>query len=202
MRIKNERDYVIRVIDYKGNIVSQLKPPKDKRAIVRSAINLVRLYERAKKMKFLTKDLLAAMKAYAETLLSTSQILYLLLRQPLIVKTLKEITTKPIEELEEEVVHYGKVRVHEKERCSLCGVHLVFPAYIVFKHKGKEVKRSRPIGIKCLNSTTERLWNLVEEVKVNWQKVEKDTNQRLKQQTSITSSRSSRPVLVLRHPGR
>lgn len=165
-KIKNEKDYIVKVVDYKGNIIAQLKKPKTKGAIVKLALNLVRLYERAKKMNFLTKDLFHAIKNLAETILSMNNLLYLILRHPYIAKTLKEIINTQIQDLEEEIVFYGKVREHQRKTCSVCGCKLVYPAFIVYKKDGKEVKRSEPIGIKCLNFTTDKIWNLIEEVKI------------------------------------
>jgi len=195
IRIKSERDYVIRVVDYKGNLLSSFRIPKTGKDIYKAMVALARLYERAKKYNFLTRDLFIAIKTYAEALYTRENALHIALKFPTFLKHFREILDTPVEEFEEEII-YGKVREREDTYCSICNTQLVYPAYIVFKKEGKEVKRSSPIGIKCLNRMAEklveyaqrvvesfgntktvpgrRLGNLVGKVEINWEKLRKD----------------------------
>ena len=55
-----------------------------------------------------------------------------------------------------------KERIAEKKICSICSTDLVLPAYIVYRDAaGKEINRSKPIGIMCLNSSLSRFKNLL-----------------------------------------
>ena len=190
IKIRSEKDYEIKVVDYKGNLISQFKMPERKRDFLKAMISLARLYERAKKHNFLTRDLFIAIKTYAEALYNRKDVLYLALRFPVLLKHFREILNTQPENFEEEII-YGKVREHKNASCSICRVQLVYPAYIVFKKKGIEVKRSAPIGIKCLNSLSEKLIELAEkitgkkhegerkidnltEVEINWEKVRRN----------------------------
>jgi len=190
IKIRSEKDYEIKVVDYKGNLISQFRMPERKRDFLKAMISLARLYERAKRHNFLTKDLFIAIKTYAEALYNRKDVLYLALRFPVLLKHFREILNTQPENFEEEII-YGKVREHKNASCSICRVQLVYPAYIVFKKKGIEVKRSAPIGIKCLNSLSEKLIELAEkitgkkhegerkidnltEVEINWEKVRRN----------------------------
>ena len=191
IKIRSEKDYEIKIRDYKGNLISQFKMPERKRDFLKAMISLARLYERAKRHNFLTKDLFIAIKTYAEALYNRKDALHLALKFPVLLKHFKEILNTQPENFEEEII-YGKVREHENAFCSICKVQLVYPAYVVFKKGGVEVKRSAPIGIKCLNSLSEKLIELAEkitgkkhegerkidnltEVEINWEKVRKNT---------------------------
>jgi len=196
IRVRSERDYAIKIIDYKGNLLSAFKLPKTGKDAYKAIVALVRLYERAKKYSFLTKDLFIAIKTYAEALYTRESALRIALKSPVLLKHFKEILDTPIEEFEEEII-YGKVREREDTYCSICSVQLVYPAYVVFKKEGKEVKRSAPIGIKCLNRIAKKLiehaqkitaspsdsknfskkeiGNLVEKIEINWEKIKEDT---------------------------
>ena len=189
MRIRSERDYVIKIIDYKGNLLSAFRPPRNSKDAYKAMIALARLYERAKKNNFLTKDLFTAIKTYAHALYNKESALRLALKSPALLKHIKEIMNTPIEEFEEEII-YGKVREKKDAFCAICRVHLVYPAYVVFKKDGREIKRSNAIGIKCLNQLAERLLehaqivqgthrkklnNLVEKIEVKWDEIKKYT---------------------------
>jgi hypothetical protein len=169
--MRTEKEYLIKIVDYKGKTVGKLKYPKSKKEKFDLIVNLLRLYERAKKYGFLTKSLFLAIKKLA--LASKEAGFHLsLFRYPVLIKHFNEILKLEPENLEEEIV-YGKVREHEHERCHVCGIELVYPAYIVFKKNGKEVKKSESIGIKCLNHLEENILNLVEEIEINNNLLEK-----------------------------
>lgn len=170
--IKTQKDYIIKIVNYKGKSID-LRPPEKRSDFYRTLIALARLYERARRENFLTKELFSAIKSYAEILYNTKDAVIIMLKNPPIFRVIREIINTDPENLEEEVI-YGKVRVHEYRDCSVCGTHLVYPAYIVFKKDGTEVKRSNPIGIKCLNSIVKKLNDLVEEIRINWKRIETD----------------------------
>lgn len=167
MRIRDEKDYLVKVVNYKGNILTQLRKPRKKSDLVKTVIGVARLYERAINQNFLTKDLLTALKTLASVLLENMNTLYLIAKQPYILKTLKNILKTKEENYQEEII-YGKIRLHEKRFCSICRVHLVYPAYVVYKKNGIEVERSKPIGIKCLNSSIKKIYDLVEHIEINF----------------------------------
>lgn len=169
MRIRTEREYLIKIVDYKGNLISSLKVPRTESEVERLLIGVVRLYERAVREKFLTKELKKAILEIIEIYLETKIALRFMIKNYPMLRNLnrikREIETS--EDYEEEIM-YEKERVREVSRCSICGVELVEPAYIVYKKKGVEVERSKPIGIKCLNSIYGRLTNIIEEITINW----------------------------------
>ena len=45
IKIRSEKDYEIKVVDYKGNLISQFKMPERKRDFLKAMISLARLYE-------------------------------------------------------------------------------------------------------------------------------------------------------------
>jgi len=53
-----------------------------------------------------------------------------------------------------------KMRRHETKRCSLCGVRLVYPAYVVYRKGGVIVKESAPVSIFCLTEIAGKLRDL------------------------------------------
>jgi len=168
--MKSEKEYLIKIVNYKGKITHKLKFPENKREAENLVINLMRLYERAKKYHFLTKDLFTAIKLLAQAVKKAGYHLYLF-RYPVLLKHFADLLRAEPEDLLEEVV-YGKIRERDHAVCHVCGCSLVYPAYVVFKtHDGKEVRRSKSIGIKCLNSTCESILDLVEKIEFNTEKV-------------------------------
>lgn len=168
--MRTEREYAIKIVDYKGKITG-LKLPKSKKMSLKLFVDLLRLYERAKRHNFLTKSLFTAMKRLALTLKEKGYVIAIL-KYPALARHFVELIETPVEEFEEEIV-YGKVREHALGKCSVCGVELVYPAYIVYKKNGVEIKRSNSIGIKCLNSVEKSLIDLVEEININEKAIEK-----------------------------
>jgi len=170
--VKSEKEYLIKIVNYKGKITHKLKFPENKREAINLVMNLMRLYERAKKYHFLTKDLFTAIKLLAQAVKKAGYHLHLF-RYPALLKHFAELLKAEPEDLLEEVV-YGKVRERDLAVCHVCGCSLVYPAYIVFKtHDGREVKRSESIGIKCLNSTCESILDLVGKIEFNTDKVKR-----------------------------
>lgn len=170
--IRTEKEYRIKIVDYKGKSID-FKPPKKKSDFYKTLVSLARLYERAKSNNFLTKDLFLAIKAYAQALYNVRDALFIAFKNPPLLRRLKEIVNSDPEDLKEEVI-YGKVRVHENRTCSVCGCYLVYPAYIVFKKDGREIRRSNPVGIKCLNHMVKKLHDLVEYIEINWKGIKED----------------------------
>ncbi|PMP94043.1 MAG: hypothetical protein C0169_07025, partial [Thermodesulfobacterium geofontis] len=164
--VLTEKDYLIKVVNYKGKITEKIKFPKTKKEKFNFLINLLRLYERAKKYHFLTKDLFLTIKKLAE-ISKEAGFHITLFKNPVLVKHFLEILDASPENLEEEIV-YGKVRERETEICHVCGCNLVYPAYIVYKQGNQEVKKSNSIGIKCLNSLEQTLKDLIEEIEINY----------------------------------
>jgi len=164
--IKTEKDYLIKVVNYKGKEI-KLKAPKRKSDYVTLSVSLCRLYERAKTGGFLTRDLLEAMKKLANAIVQSTVSLHLLIKNPPVLRALKRITLTQIENGIEEEIIYGKIREHERETCRVCGCDLVYPAYIAQK-KGEEIiKISEPIGIKCLNHIKGKIEDIVREIKIS-----------------------------------
>jgi len=55
-----------------------------------------------------------------------------------------------------------KERFREEKQCAICQTPLVYPAYICYRNgNGKIERKSRPIGIMCLNSSLSRFQKLV-----------------------------------------
>lgn len=164
--MKTEKEYLIKIVNYKGKITHKIKFPENKKEATALVINLMRLYERAKEHHFLTKDLFNAIKSLALVIKKAGYHLYLF-KYPVLLKHFSELLNAKPENLTEEII-YGKVREREHATCHVCRCSLVYPAYIVFKDsEGKEVKRSKSIGIKCLNSTYENLLELIEKIELN-----------------------------------
>jgi len=169
--VLTEKDYLIKVVNYKGKITEKIKFPKTKKEKFNFLVNLLRLYERAKKYHFLTKDLFLTIKKLAEVS-KEAGFHITLFKNPVLVKHFLEILDASPENLEEEIV-YGKVRERETEICHVCGCNLVYPAYIVYKQGNQEVKKSNSIGIKCLNSLEQTLKDLIEKIEINYNLVDK-----------------------------
>jgi hypothetical protein len=171
MMVLTEKDYLIKVVDYKGKITEKIKFPKTKNEKFNFLLNILRLYERAKKYHFLTKDLFLTIKKLAEVS-KEAGFHITLFKNPVLVKYFLEILNTSPEDLEEEII-YGKVRKKELEICHVCGCTLVYPAYIVYKKGNQAVKRSNSIGIKCLNNLEQNLKDLIEEIEINYCLVDK-----------------------------
>jgi len=188
--VRSEREYLIKIVNYKGKITHKLKFPENKKEAMDLVINLMRLYERARKYHFLTKDLFNAIKLLATVIKKAGYHLYLF-RYPVLLKHFADLLKAEPEDLLEEVV-YGKVREKEHAVCHVCGCSLVYPAYVIFKtHDGKEVKRSESIGIKCLNSIYETILDLVEKIELNTEKVAE-----LERKLEAITNKESKPATV------
>ncbi len=57
----NRDDLVIKITNYKGSVTHSWRVPKSRRACKSQIIKLLRLYERCKQSRLLTRDLLKAM---------------------------------------------------------------------------------------------------------------------------------------------
>ena len=90
--------------------------------------------------------------------------------KPELLELLREIINAEIEEFEEEIVTEKK-RVHEDAICSFCKVKLVYPAYVVYRRGNQILKKSKPIGIFCLNNTIGKLNDLVIEISVRYENI-------------------------------
>ena len=172
--MRTEREYVIKIVDYEGKITG-LKLPKSKKMSLKLFVDLLRLYERAKRHNFLTKSLFTAMKRLALTLKEKGYVIAIL-KYPALARHFVELIETPVEEFEEEVI-YGKIREHAYERCNVCGVDLVYPAYIVFKKDEIEIKKSNPIGIKCLNNIEKSLIDLIKKIDIDNKFIENFTKE-------------------------
>jgi len=161
-----QEDYVVKIVNYKGSVVHSWKAPKSKRGCKGQIRKLLRLYYRCKQTNLLTKELLTAIKNYAEVLYKLAVEIFLI--EPEMTTILREVLSTKIEDFEEEIVA-EKMRVHENQNCSFCGTKLVYPAYVVFRKNTEVVKISKPVGIQCLKSLAGKLNDLVTEIRVNFQ---------------------------------
>lgn len=165
IRVRTEKEYLVKIVNYKGNIL-KIEKPKDRKGFYKLAIQVCRIYERAKEGGFLTRELLDALKQLADLILHRTEILHLLISNPSLVRNLKKICVEKIDkDIEEEIIE-GKIREHDRKRCHVCGCSLVYPAYVVRKKGGKIEKVSKAIGIKCLNSLRHKIEDIVKDIKV------------------------------------
>jgi len=164
----NKEKILIKITNYKGAVTESWKAPKTKRQCRYAIEKLLKLYHRCKKTNLLTKDLLTAIKKYAEALYQLTIDVFIV--KPELVELLREVINAEIEEFEEEIVTEKK-RVHEDAICSFCKVKLVYPAYVVYRRGNKIVKQSEPIGIFCLNNTIGKLNDLVIEISVRYENI-------------------------------
>lgn len=165
IRVRTEKEYLVKIVNYKGNIL-KIEKPKDRKGFYKLAIQVCRIYERAKEGGFLTRELLDALKQLADLILHRTEILHLLISNPSLVRNLKKICVEKIDkDIEEEIIE-GKIREHDRKQCHVCGCSLVYPAYVVRKKGGKIEKVSKAIGIKCLNSLRHKIEDIIEDIRV------------------------------------
>lgn len=152
------------VKDYKGNVVARWRVPKTKRQSAWAVVRLLRFFYRARERKFLTREMLEALKEYGRLIEEKFPLCFLV--HPELIEGFRELMNYELpHDLTEEVVE-EKIRRSENAICSMCGVDLVKPAYVV-KRKGFEVVSiSDPIGIRCLNSFYGKLKDLIVEMKL------------------------------------
>jgi hypothetical protein len=159
-------DTILKLINYKGAIAANWRVPRTRRQIVANAKKLIKFYYRCKDAKFLTPEVLTALKTYASALQDLAfLVLQAFSKHPHLVEVLDEIRNTEVSELKAEVVE-EKMRQHEKQICSICHVTLVYPAYIVWRQGDEIVDRSLPIGIMCLNNRVKKLNDLTVAVQV------------------------------------
>ncbi len=163
-----KKDYIMKAMNYKGNVVASWKIPKTPRQVAGQMFKLVKLYYRCKEKNLLTKDIITLIKRYAETLFKYAETTVCLIKYPELAKALREIIATKEEEYEEEIVA-EKIRRHILEKCSLCNTELKYPAYVVYKKGQREIKVSAPIGIFCLTRLVGKLNDLITKIEVNTQ---------------------------------
>jgi len=151
-------DPVIKIMNYRGSVVGRWSVPRTKRQVRYAVEKLLKLYFRCKSTNLLTRELLTAIKTYAERLWKMCVELFIV--KPEFVPLIQEILQAEPETYEEEIV-MEKMRRHETKRCSLCGVRLVYPAYVVYRKGGVIVKESAPVGIFCLTEIAGKLRDLI-----------------------------------------
>lgn len=159
----------IRITDYKGSVIAGWKTPKTKRQAGYAFVRLIRFYRRCKEHNLLTKDIVSAIKRFTEAILKYTSALGWMIADPEIMSSLNEIKQLKIEELEEELVA-EKMRTHTDAVCSMCKTRLVYPAYVVYRKGLTIVKKSNPIGIRCLYSISDKLNNLAQEMTIEDEK--------------------------------
>jgi hypothetical protein len=98
----NKEKILIKITNYKGAVTESWKAPKTKRQCRYAIEKLLKLYHRCKKTNLLTKDLLTAIKKYAEALYQLTIDVFIV--KPELVELLREVINAEIEEFEEEIV--------------------------------------------------------------------------------------------------
>lgn len=161
----NSKDkFLIKIQNYKGQVVAGWKAPKTKRQAGYAVEKLMKLFIRCKESNLLTKELTTAIKKYAEALFELAQVKAWFIAKPWLLAVLNELREIKIEDLQEEIVA-EKIREHQNAICSLCKVKLKYPAFVVYRKGTQIVKVSSPVGIFCLKSMHQKLNDLVTEIK-------------------------------------
>lgn len=192
IRVRTEKEYLVKVVNYKGNIL-KIEKPRDRGGFYKLAVQVCRIYERAKEGGFLTRELLEALRKLADLILHRSDVLHLLIANPSLIRALKRITVEKIDEdIVEEIIE-GKIREHDRKKCHVCGCALVYPAYVARKRGDKIEKISKAIGIKCLNSLKHKIEDIVSEIKVIHNEIESFVQKN--KETFNKSKFDTRPII-------
>lgn len=155
---EKELNKLIKLKNYKGSIVVNWKPPKSNKAVIFGIRKLLKLFYRCQSAKLLTSELLGVIKQYANIL--KEKALVKLVAYPELIVGLKEVNDYKLADLEIELVQ-EKMRVTKKEICSICGVNLVKPAYLIHRKGTQVVHISKPIGIRDLNAIYGKIRDLI-----------------------------------------
>lgn len=164
---------MIKIADYKGNVVARWKMPKTKKQFIWTIIKLVRFYYRCKEANLLTNDLISVLKKFLSLPVVQEKLPTVVVAYSEVATAVKEIKSLKHHEFEEKIV-MEKIRKHESAICSLCQINLKYPAYIVYRKGLDVVKMSNCVGIFCLNKTVGKLNNLISSISI--EEASKNTN--------------------------
>lgn len=155
---------MMKIINYKGKISSKWEAPKTPKGALRTAIKFLQFYHRCKTAGLLLPDVIRVMKQVVEKFLE--HYTYVVIAIPEIMILFNEIRSLKEDETIFETVE-EKIRQREHARCSICGTRLVYPAYVVYRRGLEEVRRSKPVGIICLNNKVKKLQDFVKKIEIH-----------------------------------
>jgi len=158
-----EKTIMMKIINYKGKISSKWEAPRTPRGALRTAVKFLQFYHRCKTAGLLLPDVVRVMKQVVEKFLE--HYTFVILAVPEVATLFNEIRSLKEDELTFEIVE-EKVRERRYARCSICGVRLKYPAYIVSRRGLEIVRKSAPVGIICLNSRVKKLQDLIKKISV------------------------------------
>lgn len=150
---------------YQGSLVSsKWVVPKSPRQFSHSLNRIIKLYYAVKNRQIFYPELIDKLKE-----LSAYFRLYIIKNRP--DKILYLTLLEEIEEFEPPLKfdRIEELRERSRQKCNICRVDLVYPAYIVYITEGGVEVRSEPIGIMCLHSLYGKLDKFSDSLKIAWQ---------------------------------
>jgi len=159
------KDEMQKISSYEGSVIPNLKVPNTYRRWRFGCRKLLKLWYRIENHNLYWKPLIDTLKEISTYYIELSgayqhKIASDPVSAAIYISELKRLSSAEYEDSDEVVV--DKERERANKRCSICYTELVYPAYIIYRNgEGDEVKRSRPIGIMCLNSSLSRFKKLL-----------------------------------------
>lgn len=146
--------------------------PSSRRFFTVKAKRLVRLARRVHDGRLFLPDIVSLLREAADELITLGGFLLLTEKGLELLTDLAWITSPAFapEDLSWDIREKARHRAEPPERCTLCGVKLVWPAQIVWRRALRVVSVSQPIGIQCLTREAVRhgwgkLHHLITEVR-------------------------------------
>lgn len=157
-----------KLAEFKGSVLKNLKAPDNYRSYIATCRKVVKLHLRCHRDEVFFPKLIESLKKAAKVLKYLGATRYRAKTPLNLLELLEEISEINVErwlefkkyiqatDADQIILEESRERI-QGTRCSMCRVHLEYPAYVVRRSETQVLHRSLPIGVKCLHSQQNKL---------------------------------------------